>query len=95
MVWCVSISVTLKRADKRIGGIKYQAPFKRKDQGHGETPTTTLSVYLFSYVDDINPLVISRNTSKETHNKGVGTVIEELEEELAPNATKLRKAGSI
>ena len=46
---------------------------------HAAPPT--LKVYLFSYLDDINPLVVSRTTTKSFYNEGVRRVLHVLHQE--------------
>jgi len=68
VLWCISVTAPLKRADRRIAALPRIRPLGRRPHLPPLPPPETL-VLLFSYVDDVNPLIVSKNSSTRQHNQ--------------------------
>jgi len=80
VLWCISIAVTLRRADSRIATLPRIGPLGRQLLQPLLPPPETL-VLLFSYMDDVNPLIVSKHSTTQQHNHMVQGVNQILNEE--------------
>jgi len=87
MLWLIYIGRTLKEADTQISHI--EIPTRRSSASLQMNPLpATLQVDLFSYSDDVNPLVVSTRTTKKEHRQLCHQVNQVLE--AAANQHHLR-----
>ena len=85
VLWLLFIARTLERVDKAIRDIQLN-PRMRSQRllPHDTNPAPPpIQVDLMSYADDINPVVITRGTSKKEHSRICDEVNERLEEAAA------------
>jgi len=80
VLWCISMAAPLARADRRIAHLPRLGPLGRRPHLPPLPPPESL-VLLFSYVDDVNPLIVSKNTTTKQHNQMVRKVNQILNEE--------------
>ena len=86
VLWCISIAVVLKRADQRCLRLIPRRPIlghmtnitaKQRAQNLGPP---SIQVHMYSYVDDVNSVIITKNTTAKEHNrvrKKVDTILKE------------------
>ena len=78
VLWLLFLAGTLERADQRIRDISLQ-PARNTHHRSAKTaqsgPLPTLKVKLVSYADDVNALIITRNTSIKEH-KRIGKAVD-------------------
>ena len=93
ILWCAFFSRTLRAVDRAVSisnwGVHLRG-LRRSLRNHPPTltPVPKVQVCIFSYVDDVNPLVISQGLIQREHDK-VMTKVEEIME--AEAATELLK----
>jgi len=72
VLWLLFIARTLERAHKALERLDYRYNLRR-NPSRKQGPTTDVEALpstreeLFSYADDVNPVVITRGTSKKGH----------------------------
>jgi len=85
VLWLIYFGNTLLRAEERCKGTTLIARCSSTRLRSLPSPQqTTIRILLVSYVDDLNPLVVSRKTSIKDHNK----IVHRVEEILEKEATK-------
>ena len=83
ILWCAFFSRTLKRIDSDVAALAAKETHpgqRRSSRTSSARPNLGLQVLTFSYVDDVNLLVITRDLSSKEHNKVVDQVTKLMEE---------------
>jgi len=70
-IWLIYLADILRKAQKLLTEIDAQGTPTRRSKrlDSALTPTKELQVDLFSYADDVNPLVISSSTTEKEHSR--------------------------
>jgi len=101
VIWLIYIARTLPTADERVCKELPATPVSTpgtRNGNSGQTPSTQtmeITVDLFSYADDVNPLIITDNTSAKCHKmitQKVGRFLNEVGAEHQINGTPAKIA---